>query len=524
MGLEEELLAFLMSVEKPTSLKRDGNPRKAREPDPAIRWRNFEIVLNHFGFGEAAELWPTLEQLAERYDGLTRERIRQIIESTYTEHLPDRALPAARAAERILARQSLWSERDLLDALRSAGLIGDLKHSVGILSYLQSQGLATEYEVYLPSLQRATRATYLSDAGHLVAVPDQVGKLLKDLKAAQTLPGRAGLAKLSNVRRRGARVDHEALAELISLAGNAWSGSSGGEIWYSFEDRENVLVNEAATTFAVTSRCRVDDLAVLLAQALTKKAPPDEYPPVELIRTWITQSVHFKIKDGVAELNGEIADLSPIEKAIVKIARGNPRIPLKKISDKLVARGFTAANASKNIYSSPLLLIDKSGGRKTYVATLVSDLARGSVKPSSDYERFLARLAALGGTDRDAEGKARREQSVLGDWVFREGDVGECAVCGRAFSRGALIVAHKKKRHRCSDAERLDPHIVFPLCLFGCDYLYEHGYIAIRDGLVCRGRPALDDAVRIVVDGLAGRAVPPRWLEGPEGYFTDTAK
>jgi hypothetical protein len=519
MDLEEELLAFLETAKRPTSLKLDGTPRKEREADPTIRQRNLEIVLSHFGFGAGEDVWPTLEQLAERYDALTRERIRQIIERTYTDHLPSAPLPLAAAASRVLSERDLWMEGELLIALKGHGLIGELEHSVGLLSYLHSQGLATDFEVYLASLQPATRSTYLSGAGHLVGTAARIAAVSRDLKVAQILPGKAGLAKLSNVKRRGARVDHQALGRLVTLAGNTWSGTWGGELWYSFEDRENVLVNEASKTFAVVDRCRIGDLAMLLAQALLKRSAPDEYPPVDLIRTWITQSIHFTVEDGLATFNGEIADLNPIEKGIVKVARGRIGAPVKSLSEKLVAKGFGSDNVTKNLYASPFLLVDRSGGRGHYTGTLVSDLGRDPIAPTNDYEKFLARLAALGGTDRESAGTTRREQSILRDWIFRRAEVGECAACGRVFARGALVVAHKKKRFRCTDTERLDPHIVFPLCTFGCDHLYENGYITVREGRLCAGRPTLGKTEAEAVSALNGKAIPSRWLAGPDVYF-----
>jgi hypothetical protein len=517
--IDEELLSFMEGVKAPTSLKRDGTARKARENDPVIRQRNLDVVLSHFGFGDEDSAWLTLEELAGRYDGLTRERIRQIIEITYSNHLPKTPLPVATAVAAVLAEREIWLEADLIEALAQAGHIGDLEHTVGLLAYLQSQGLATSYNIYLSSLQRATRSIYRSDAEIFVARDRRVVMLRNDLKAAQRLPGRSGLAKLSNVKRRGAAIDREGLTSLLTIGKDAWSGVHQGELWYSFEDRENVLVNEAATTFAVTDQCHVDDLAKLLSQALLKRAAPDEYPPVDLVRTWITQSRHFTVTNGIASFNGETRSLNPVENALVRVAKGKVAQPLKLITDKLVGQGFTPPNAHKNVYNSPFLLIDKSRGRGSYTGTLVSDLSKATVPLTDRYDLYLARLAALGGTDREARSTARREQGILAEWVFGREAHADCAACGRMFARRALVVAHKKKRNRCTDQERLDPYIVFPLCVFGCDHLYEHGYISVKNGIFCLGKATAGQTESAVVKALKDRAVPERWLRGPAAYF-----
>jgi hypothetical protein len=43
-----------------------------------------------------------------------------------------------------------------------------------------------------------------------------------------------------------------------------------------------------------------------------------------------------------------------------------------------------------------------------------------------------------------------------------------------------LVAAHIKKRAQCSETERLDiPTIAMSACKFGCDALYEEGYISV---------------------------------------------
>ena len=59
-----------------------------------------------------------------------------------------------------------------------------------------------------------------------------------------------------------------------------------------------------------------------------------------------------------------------------------------------------------------------------------------------------------------------------------------------------------------------------PMCVFGCDYLYENAYIMIKNGTVNAGLPIEHNGpekerVAKVVD----RKVDELWLQGPETYF-----
>jgi hypothetical protein len=44
------------------------------------------------------------------------------------------------------------------------------------------------------------------------------------------------------------------------------------------------------------------------------------------------------------------------------------------------------------------------------------------------------------------------------------------------------VAAHVKQRAACTSAERLDiPAIAIPACKFGCDALYEAGYVMVDE-------------------------------------------
>lgn len=109
----------------------------------------------------------------------------------------------------------------------------------------------------------------------------------------------------------------------------------------------------------------------------------------------------------------------------------------------------------------------------------------------------------------------RRAHTKLGRDLVAE------AICQREYSRSALVVAHKKKRSLCAESERLDPYIVFPLCIFGCDFPYEHRFLTIKDGKVARGRAALSETEQGAASALLGKTLKAPWSSGPAAYFSN---
>lgn len=80
--------------------------------------------------------------------------------------------------------------------------------------------------------------------------------------------------------------------------------------------------------------------------------------------------------------------------------------------------------------------------------------------------------------------KSRKEQKKLRQALRRESTVAACAICTRVFTWDFLVVAHIKKRSLASSSERADLPNVVPMCLLGCDALFERGFVGIKKGRV----------------------------------------
>ncbi|AYM99379.1 hypothetical protein [Chryseobacterium sp. 3008163] len=105
---------------------------------------------------------------------------------------------------------------------------------------------------------------------------------------------------------------------------------------------------------------------------------------------------------------------------------------------------------------------------------------------SEEFELFkianqLKRLASL---DRETISRRRTEQYILRNYLTKSKDSCQCAICQKDYPIKFLATAHIKKRKDCSEEEKRDLNIVMPACHFGCDKIYEEGYIYIKDGYI----------------------------------------
>ncbi|MGH3862704.1 hypothetical protein [Actinokineospora sp.] len=88
--------------------------------------------------------------------------------------------------------------------------------------------------------------------------------------------------------------------------------------------------------------------------------------------------------------------------------------------------------------------------------------------------------------DKMAAAVRRVEQAELRKLVVGSEDTAQCAICGDVFPLRYLAAAHIKQRSKCTDEERRDlRNVAMAACAFGCDLLFELGYITVdEDGWI----------------------------------------
>jgi hypothetical protein len=136
------------------------------------------------------------------------------------------------------------------------------------------------------------------------------------------------------------------------------------------------------------------------------------------------------------------------------------------------------------------------------------------------YEKILGEIGDIAQLEERREVVVRKEQAFLRKYLFGSNEKWRCALCEREFPVGLLVAAHIKRRADCTDQEKRQYRAnVIPMCKFGCDDLFERGYLVVTHGKVIPGtRQAETDTVKNYVTWLRGRDCR-YWNPDREPYF-----
>lgn len=147
-----------------------------------------------------------------------------------------------------------------------------------------------------------------------------------------------------------------------------------------------------------------------------------------------------------------------------------------------VQRGMDRLKADGMVH----VTVEVLGHRSSFIGAVLATLpgVRTTANPATVTVGATAEVTSsdpeFAVLDSTASVKVRREQAVLRSMLAGGREQANCALCGDQYPLRFLVAAHIKKRSICTDDERRDlRHVAMLACTFGCDALYEDGWITV---------------------------------------------
>ncbi|SEI13435.1 hypothetical protein SAMN05192559_11726 [Halobacillus karajensis] len=491
--------------------------------------RNIQIVLNYFGLGKRSSI--TLESIGKKF-GMTRQAIQQTIDNKFLTKVRESDLQEIYKIRDVLHAQDYMFSEEFIEELAGQKILEKGTNVKGVLRLLRKFNTCNEFDIYNLEIERASN-NYIENASPTLILNLSEREILdRNLLIVKSFLGRSGICELNNIFKIK-NLDlscYAIIKKIISSQQNTWFYNNSDEFWYIYEDRrDNALINIMRKLVNVTNSVNVEILSEVMTSVLRKRSGPNQPKPPnqDVIFHYLINSKYIKMEGKYCILDIDVPkNLTPIQQDIVELFTDNKswRISIENLKKSLMEKGHTIHVIRREVYHSPLIFIDKHRGRGSYFFIFVKSFAKDikinqKVNSYSKTRRLLVRLH--GRTNYTTKTKKRREQSILRAWLLGGKDTDFCALCNRKFTIHSLIAAHKKKRSICNEEERTDPHIVMPLCKFGCDHVYEEGLVKIdEDGNIIESKSYELQKVEInYISNLTGNRLNKKWLLGDITYF-----
>lgn len=181
-----------------------------------------------------------------------------------------------------------------------------------------------------------------------------------------------------------------------------------------------------------------------------------------------------------------------------------------------------AAKYKENFLLRGFIVLNKERSSRVLEAFSIGGSVFSESISSSDCKRSLQKILKKDSLDKSTLSTRREEQTLLRRMLFGGKQEETCALCGKKYPVKFLTAAHIKRRTDCSLEERKDvPFVVMPVCKFGCDELYERGYLLVEDGKInLNEQQWITDTIFDYVEPFKGRHCP-YWNDLSKRYFEE---
>lgn len=180
-----------------------------------------------------------------------------------------------------------------------------------------------------------------------------------------------------------------------------------------------------------------------------------------------------------------------------------------------------AVGYKPNYVIQGLQILDTDKSQRLFKAFDLESETHQPATSKEEFENAVNQLEKHETLDAKRKGIVRVEQNFLRQYLFGDKKIAKCGICNDDFPVSFLIAAHIKKRSLCSLEEKKDyKSIVMPMCSFGCDDLFEKGYVSVKAGRIIRLNPIyITPAIEEYLESLVGKKCY-LWNGKNEKYFS----
>lgn len=486
--------------------------------------RDILIIFDFFGLTD--NKIPNFQTVGDRFS-LSREYIRQRIKLKIKDEIKDTDRELLKGHLKVLQNKKIITFNDLKAKLEKKSFFPNEMNVLGFFNLLAIFEIEYPFEIYNFEFKKATKKDFDLLNDFLIVNKNNIKSIKVILQKIFKQPGINGLINLNEFRDSIDDISFEYLEYIVTNSKGSWTFKDGSKFWYMFENRSNSIIHNMGKLKSIISNCDKEILSNTLFDAISIRPSNFNYPSPKLISLYLEESIFTNIMNNKVFFKDslESPNLSQSDELVINFFKKNKiqETDYPELKKVFLENGFSTANADKNCYHSTFIHVDKSGGRTNYKLSYILKYNSDMNLIDDRYSIYRDKLIQfLDNTDKNSKSSMRAEQSILRDYLFKDKKYLKCGICQKEFSVNSLVTAHKKKRSECSDNERVDPRIVWPLCKFGCDHLFEERYIIIENGETrIKDCDELTRDEKVILSELNKIKISDEWYIKSEKYFKD---
>lgn len=262
----------------------------------------------------------------------------------------------------------ILTTKEATDSLREAGLITEqaFRDVNSILKLSEAIKIETQYNIYDNII--ATEARYIE----FKAIEKEQSNVID--RVASVLKNSSGIISVQ-YQSISSIVSYDLLIRLLEKENHELRiFSAEGSMWLTWQERRCHLLTQATKVFCICNECEISLLSSQLQRSLKARLFEGRKDLANhVIDAWIRTSEHFQVQGSLVFCNNK-GQLSEDEEIMVQMFRKKRIWSYVELRDALEGV-LTNESVNRILQQSPLIICDKSGGRKKYAYQLLQNLS-----------------------------------------------------------------------------------------------------------------------------------------------------
>ena len=242
--------------------------------------RDISIIFSFFGLSD--NKYPNGQSVGDEFS-VTREYIRQRIQEKVKDVITDRERLTFKEYIAHVSKKDLYTFNEIKNELKKNDLNILTMNAFGFNNFLNTFQIEYPYEIYNFEIKKANKKDFKILDDFLIIKKEKIKSIQGLLKQVFTKPGICGLVDLYEIDNINQEISYEKVKYIITQYRSSWTYTENDRFWYTFENRDNVIVNNIGKIRSEIKNCESIKLSEMIYSSIKARSNKYTIPPKNII-------------------------------------------------------------------------------------------------------------------------------------------------------------------------------------------------------------------------------------------------